>query len=140
MKGTKIMGSTNLEQAILKVKELLFEDAEFKAKLELLKSIKGFGDLLKAFPALWWILKALVPAVEYVYQEYHLCSEEERIDVAAKLLDDLIEFKGWLSVFEPFDNMMFKLIISSAVQALNDKFGKAWFASGEKTYSAANFV
>lgn len=113
----------DLTQAIQKIKELLFDDDEFKEQLKDLVTITGFNDLLNSFVVFWSVLNKLVQAIEKVYKEYHLISEEQRIEAAAEILDDLITFRGWLSIFEPFDTMLFKLLISAAVQALNDKYG-----------------
>jgi hypothetical protein len=121
-----VMGNAELKQAILSAKELLFENEEFKAKLKDVMNITGIKDFLHGFVPLWSILKSIVAATEIVYAEYHKCTEEQRIDVASELLDELITFKGWLAPLELFDGVLFKALISAAVQALNDKFGHNW--------------
>ena len=115
-----------LALAILRAKELLFADPDMKEALQKLSEIRNFKSLLEAFASLWWLLKRVVFVVEIVNKEYNDCTEEERIEVASKLLDDLIEFRGWLSVFEPFDNYLFKLLLSAAVSSINEKIGKFW--------------
>jgi len=120
------MGESELRAAIDKAKQLLFEDPEVKEKYEDLTNIAGWKDFLNTFPLLWFLIKRIVYAVELVEVQYKLTTKDEKINVAAQLLDDLITFGGWLAIFEPFDNMLFKLIISAAVQALNDWWGHDW--------------
>ncbi len=120
--------ATNLEKAVQKAVELLTCDVGTKALIEQLKSIHSFGDLIKFFKILWTFLKRLVLVTEWIYKEYHLVNETERIEVAANILDNLIVFRGWMSIFEPFDQWLFKMIISAAVQALNDKYGNDWLS------------
>lgn len=120
------MGKTELNQAIEQAKQIILSDEKVKEAWTKVKSIKSFASFLGAFTAVWILLKAVVLAVEIVYAEYKLCTKDERIEVASKLLDDLIEFKGWFSIFEPFDDMLFKLLISAAVQGLNDLLGNSW--------------
>lgn len=121
------MSTDSFKQAIQEVINLVTNDPEWKSKSEDLLHINGFADFLKTFPLLWWLLKRLVGAVELVYNEFNLISAEERIQVAADALDDLVNFTGWLSIFEPFDGFLFKALISAAVAALNDKLGHSWF-------------
>ena len=117
----------SLKAAILAAKEMLMNNEEFKAKLKDVTTITSITDFIHGFVPLWWILKQVVAAVEVIYVEYHQITEAERIDVAAELLDDLITFRGWLTPLEMFDGVLFKALISAAVQALNDKFGNNWF-------------
>lgn len=130
MKVTKMSNdpSTDLKNAVNIAKKLIFENPEVEEALHDLKSIT-FKTVLSAFPAIWFILKTIVVAIEIVQKHYNLCTEEERIEVAAEIADELFVFKGWLSLFEPFDNLMFKLLLSAAVNALNEKVGKDWFGA-----------
>jgi len=119
---------TNIESAIEKAKQML-GNTEFQEKIKDLVHINGFKDFLKSFTLIWWILKRIVAIVEEIYTQFNLISNTDRIEVAAQLLDDIIVFKGWLSIFEPFDKILFKLLLSAAVQALNDKYGHGTWAS-----------
>lgn len=116
----------NLKEAIEKAKELVFKGIDYKNTMQAISKINSFATLVSAFNILWLLLKQIAVAVEMVQKEYKMCSEAERIEVAAQLLDELVEFRGWLSIFEPFDGYMFKLLISAAVNALNDKYGHHW--------------
>lgn len=117
------------EEALAKAKQLFFQNPDVKAKLDDLTHISGFKDLLNTFPLLWYVLKHVVYTVEAVYQIYDQIPKDQRIDLAAQFLDDLITFSGWLSIFEPFDGMLWKMLISAAVQAMNDWYGHNWFDS-----------
>jgi len=120
------MGKIELRQAIEQAKAIVLQDAKVKEAWNIVKSIKSFKSFMLAFASFWILLKAVVMAVEIVQAEYKLCTKDERIDVASELLDELVEFKGWFSIFEPFDDILFKLLISSAVQGINDLLGKDW--------------
>jgi hypothetical protein len=120
------MSKENLKQSVIKAKNLLLQNDEFKSKLSDLVKVESLSDFLKSFKLIYDITKQVVYAVEIVQVEYNLCSKEEKIDVAAELLDDIIDFKGWALFIEPFDGLIFKVIISGAVSALNDKLGKDW--------------
>jgi hypothetical protein len=122
------MSKESLKIAIAKAKELLFQDPEVKAKWDDLTHISGWADFFRTFGLTFWFAQRLAFAVEQVQKEYGLCTEEERIAVASETLDDLIEFKGWMAIVEPFDDKLFKVIISAAVAALNGRFGNgAWY-------------
>lgn len=122
------MNKDALKVAVAKVKELLFSDAEAKTKWEDLTHISGWNDFWKSFSLVFWFGKRIVYCVEMVQKEYTLCTEAERIEVAAEVLDDLVEFKGWMKILEPFDDKLFRIILSSAVAALNGQFGNgAWY-------------
>lgn len=121
---------SDLVQKVEDLIHLLKEDEEFKAKLEDLLHINGFKDFLKSFSLLWWLTNKIVFAIEAIYHEYHQITEEERIELAAETLDNLIDFTGWSAPLELFDKMLFKTLISAAVAALNDKFGHGnWFTA-----------
>ena len=120
------MSEENLKNAIKKANELLFNNNEVKKKIDELKSITNIATLITSFSSLWWLIKRVVFVVEIIQKEYNLCTEEERIEVAATLLDELIQFKGWAMIFEAFDKIIFKLLISAAVQSINEKIGKQW--------------
>ena len=134
------MGKEELKQAVIAAKNMLFNDPEMKTKLEDLTHISGAKDFLNTFPLLWWLLKRVVYVVEVVTVEFNQCSHEERLDVAAELLDELITFKGWLALFEPFDGLLFRLLLSAAVQALNDWLGHDWLAHAKKVSTAEKYV
>jgi hypothetical protein len=109
----------NLRNSIAKGHELLKErisDAQI--------SFRSVSEMLKSFKVIYDLILAVVFTVEEVYYEYKLCTEDERIEVAAEILDDLILFKGWLAFLEPIDKWAFKLLLSAGVQALNDRYGK----------------
>lgn len=117
-----------LEEIYQKIKEALFNDPEVKEKWNDLIHIDSISDFLKSFKLLFWMAKKIVYVVELAQAEYDAIDKSERIDLAAKLLDDIIVFDGWAKIFEPFDGFAFKLIISGAVNALDDKFGSGnWF-------------
>lgn len=123
------MSKETFKEAIEKAKELLFQDPEVKEKIKDALHISGVKDFLNEFVVIWWLLKRVVFVIEQLYSEYHMISESDRIDVASELADDLITFTGWLSPLELFDGILFKALISAAVNALNDKFGHDWFAT-----------
>jgi len=120
------------------VKESLLNDPEVKSKWNDLVHITSVVDFLNSFSILYWFTKKVALAVEYVQAELGTISKEEKIDLAAKLLDDIIVFEGWATVFEPFDGFAFKLIISAAVNALNEKFGKDWFGGSVEPAGCRN--
>lgn len=122
------MGKVELRQAIEQAKAIVLQDAKVKEAWDNVKGINSFKSFMLAFASFWVLLKAVVLAVEIVHAEYKLCTKDEKIDVAAELLDELITFKGWFGIFEPFDDILFKLLISSAVQGINDLLGKNWLA------------
>jgi hypothetical protein len=121
--------SSRMDSIISKVKEVLLNDPEVKAKWYQFTTIKSISDLLTAAKSLFWLAQRIVFLLEYVQKEIGAMTKDERIEAAALLLDDLIVFKGWASVFELFDYMVFKLLISQAVAALDDKFGKDWLTN-----------
>jgi hypothetical protein len=122
------MGKDELYAAVAQVKERLFADPEVKANWEALTHINSWGTFLSSFTVVFWFAKLIAYHVEYVQKEYNACTEAERIDVAAILFDELVEFKGWMRFLEPIDDKIFKIIISAAVAALNGQFGKgAWY-------------
>ena len=99
----------NLKEAIEKVFELVQSD-EFNNKLVVIKRVDSIRDFIDAFDEIAWIAKKIAEAVNVVYDQYHLCSEDEIIDVAAEILDALVKLPA---VLEPFDAMLFKIIIKT---------------------------
>lgn len=121
------MDQKELERALKEAKKMLFENPEVKEKWNDFTHVDNFADFLKSFGLIWWLGQRIVVAVEIVQKQYNLIKPEDRIEVASKLLDDLITFKGWASVLEMVDDKIFKIIITSIVHALNDYFGnKDW--------------
>lgn len=116
------MDDAAMKRALKEAKKILFEDSETRDKWNDLTHVDNFQDFLESFGLVWWLGKRIVVAVEIIEKEYHLIKPEDRIDVAAKLLDDLIEFKGWASVLELVDDKIFKIIITAVVHSLNEYF------------------
>jgi len=112
----------NLQIAVEKAKQMLLEEGVFDAIGNL--SFGSWANAIKSFKDIYFIAKKVVFATEIIYSEYHLCSEEERIKVAALVLDDLVAFKGWAFFLESIDGYAFEMLLSAAVQGLNDKYGK----------------
>ena len=111
-----------------KAKELLSNDKAAAGFLEKVKTLNSWKTFFELFPLLFKLNQSVVYVVEMVQKEYSLCTEEERIDVAAELMDDLIAFRGWMTPIELVDGTIWKAIISSGVQALNGKFGSGpWY-------------
>ena len=128
-----------MDEAIAKIKQMLLENEEVKAKLDDLVHIKNFSDFLKSFSLIWFLLKRIVLCVEIVQKEYSMLTESERLDAAAQVLDDLITFKGWFAWLEAFDKTIFRVALSAAVQGLNDLFGNKWINSIENVMKTLNF-
>ena len=72
------------------------------------------------------LVYSVVVLVEYVSLKMQPLSSEEKLDLAAALLDKAIEFKGIWKLLEPFDRKIFKLFLSFVVEFLNKHFGKDW--------------
>ena len=118
------MSEKSFEDAVIDAKEFVLSE-ETKQKLAEF-DLSGFDEILNSFSVVYWLVKRIVFAVENIYQEYHTITSEERIDVAARVLDDLIVFSGWASVLEFVDGAAFKFLISAVVSGLNDKHGNVW--------------
>lgn len=88
-----------------------------------LGSWKGFRTILQNIKIFKDILETVVLAVEQTWNEFDEFPREEKLDYAAKVLDDLIPFPG---ILEWFDQKIFKLILSLAVVWLNDRYGHNW--------------
>ena len=116
------MNKEKLLAAVKKAKEMLFNDPEVKAKWEDAHHITSFKDLCRSPGLLIWLGKRVVLAVELVQKEFNLIEPDEREDVAAKILDDLFEFKGWSKVLELVDDKIFRLVIGVFVNWVNDLF------------------
>lgn len=113
---------------ISKIKQILLNDPEVKEKWDDLTHITSLGDALKSFKLLYFFITKLVYVIEVIQAQYSGMSQDERIDYAAKTLDDLIQFKGWAIFMEPFDYMFFKFVISQVVAGLDSKYGTGhWF-------------
>ncbi len=108
--------------AVEKAKDLIFENDEVKRVWNDLKSITSLADGLETPKHIRFLIMRVIEAIEIVEQEYQKFTPEERIDIAAQILDDLIKFKGWASVFEAFDDQIFKFIIGFIYAELEEKF------------------
>ena len=116
------------ENIIEKLKRILLADPEVKDKLKDLTSITSVADALKTFKLLYFFIKKLVYVVELIQAEFGGMEKEQKVEVAAALLDDLIKFSGWAIFIETFDYLIFKLLISQVVAALDDRYGsESWF-------------
>jgi len=116
-------------EVVAKVKEILLENEEIKTKWNAIGNIHSISDLVSSAKNLFFIISRAAYLLEYVQKELAVISKEERIEIAAQLLDDLIVFKGWAVVFEPFDKMVFKLVVGQVVTALDNKFGNDWLVN-----------
>jgi len=72
------------------------------------------------------IVKDVVVAVEITWSEFDEFPTEEKMNYAAKVLDDTFKFPGML---EWFDDKIFLLLIKMAVKAINDHLGHEWSAA-----------
>jgi len=105
---------------------------EFEANCELdiplfnLTNITNFNLFLEHFNFIWSIAKKIVLVIEEEYNEGYLLNKDECINVAVQVIDKLIDFKGWMSPLELIDGLIWKIILSSAVQSLNDVYGHDW--------------
>lgn len=116
------------DNIIEKIKNVLLNDPEVKEKWEDLTHIDSIADALKSFKLLYFFVKKLVYVIEMIQAEFGAMTKEERIDYAAQVLDDLINFSGWAFWVEAVDYTIFKFMISQVVAALDDKFGTgSWF-------------
>lgn len=106
------------------IKQILLEDPEVKEKWEDFRKIESFQDFLKSFSLGYFLIKKVVYVVELLQSRFGAMEKEQRIEYAANVIDDLIQFKGWARIFEPFDGLVFKLLISAAVNYLDDFYGR----------------
>ena len=120
------MGKDEIKKAIQKAKDLLFDDPEVKEKWLDATHISSVKDFFKTPRLLSWLGKRVVFAVEVVQKEYNLIEPDERVDVAAELLDDLIHFKGWSSFLELVDDKLFRFGINILVDWINEQWGNDW--------------
>jgi len=124
-----------MEDMVEKIKKILLNDPEVKEKWEDLTHISSIADALKTFKLLFFFITKLVYVIEIIQVEYSGMTKEERIENAAQVLDDLIKFSGWAIFIEAFDYMIFKLVISQVVAALDDKYGSgSWFQNVAAAY------
>ena len=126
------MTKERLVAAVAKAKELLFDDLEVKAKWEDVTKVDSFRDFCQTPSLLVWLGKRVALAVEIVQKEYRLIEADERLDVAAKILDDLFEFKGWAKILELVDDKIFRVVLGVIVNFMNEKLGNSWIG---KTFS-----
>ena len=97
---------------------MLFTE-ETKNQIHDILKIENFKDFLHGFAVVWQLLQKVVAVVEYMWSELGDIEKDDRIEYAAEALDQMIQFPFWL---EPFDKKLFKVAISAAVQALNERF------------------
>lgn len=121
MKDSEIVikGTGELKEALEKTWEELNTE-EFRSLLDDFVHISGIKDFLKSFNLIWNIGKIVAVQVDKISNEYHLCSEDERIEVAAELLDQAIKLPN---LVEPFDKTIFTVVIKAAYNAFKDKYG-----------------
>lgn len=121
MKDSEIVikGTGELKEALEKTWEELNTE-EFRSLLDDFVHISGIKDFLKSFNLIWNIGKIVAVQVDKISNEYHLCSEDERIEVAAELLDQAIKLPN---LVEPFDKTIFTVVIKAVYNAFKDKYG-----------------
>lgn len=103
------------------IKKRLFENAEVKARIDDLVVIDDFADAMESFSHIYFVGSKVIETIVEIEKDYGALSEEQRIDAAAEILDDLIKFKGWTAPLEAIDNMIFKLLLKAIVEALKEK-------------------
>lgn len=131
----------DLRAAIEQAKELLLNNDETRQRIDGL-TFKSWAGAVDSIKDIWWLAKRVVYVVEILYSEYHNITEEQRIKVAAELLDELIQFGGWAVIFESIDGYAFEMVLSAAVQSLNEKYGKGSWPSmpGMNGIKALNLI
>ena len=121
------MASEKILTAVNKAKNLLTSNDSITEQVTATQQINSFNGFLLNFSNVWTVLKAIVLIVEMLFEKEKIIGSDERIEVASVLLDDyLITFKGCLDFFQPYDDMVFKLLVSAAVNGLNDLFSHDW--------------
>ena len=134
------MGKNELVEEI---KKILKGDPELERQWEDFIHITSITDLLKSFKILFFFIRKIIYLVEYVQAELGQLEKDERLEVVVTVLDDLIQFKGWVVWIEAFDHILFELAVSQVVAALDNQFGTgSWFKIPEanKDIDTANFL
>jgi hypothetical protein len=113
------MGDWN-EEVLQRIRELI---DQVKGKWEELLPWKSLSNWISNGRVLFDIIEDVVLCVEQTYREFDDFSADQKVDYAAKILDDLFKFP-W--ILERLDQQIFKMLISMVVEALNKHFGHDW--------------
>jgi hypothetical protein len=104
-------------------KDNVFENIleDLKENIELLKAIEKWN--LEAVKLVWDIMLGVIERIEFYSEELEDLNSEEKKDMAAELLNKLIDIPympEWLEA------KLFDFSIDGAVQILNNLFGHKW--------------
>lgn len=112
-----------------KFKELVARLKECKLNPFALKSdgtAEGFAGLIEANEIVNDIIHEAIVTVERAAKGFKgVLTSEEKLDAVAQFADDQVKLN---ILFEPFDKMIFKLLITGAVTGLNRLFGQDWLS------------
>ena len=116
------MSDYDLNVILKRIEELVINDENRENIADIIK-VESLTEFFGDIPKIIDLFEDVTKAVEYLWREVDEIPKEDRLDVAAKFLDDLFKFPFYI---EPIDKPIFKAILSVVVGQLNKKFGKDW--------------
>jgi hypothetical protein len=109
------------------VTKIIDEAMQLQQIVDAVKSIRSVGDAIRLISVVYTMIQNVVLAVEIAFNDaadfVEGLKSEDKLEVAVQALDDAFVF--W-PILELFDDSVFRIMLSLAVQGLNRQFGNDW--------------
>jgi hypothetical protein len=133
------MSQTFWDVLLEKAKEFADEFAVFVESADEWEEWNSVRDVKRNWAGFMRITYLGLSVVKYTLDEFSEVlddlTEEEKIELTAKLIDEKLEFNNWL--LEMVDGWLIKLALKSAVDALQRKHGCAIWDCSTEIYAKA---
>lgn len=117
----------NAEAIKNRVKKTIEDSAKLKEKIDELEEWSSFDEIIKNIGLIIEFVVTVVMEIERtvmdISAELKDLSSSDKLEAAVSLIDDFITLPFWLEII---DGPAIKILISTVVYFLNDKFGNVW--------------
>lgn len=117
----------NAEAIKNRVKKTIEESVKLKEKIDELEEWSSFDEIIKNIGLIIEFVVTVIMEIERtvmdISAELKDLSSSDKLEAAVSLIDDFITLPFWLEII---DGPAIKILISTVVYFLNDKYGNVW--------------
>jgi len=129
---------TNVEKIRAEMDRLMDQYSGFSQKMDSIDRWNSLGKVLNNLESISLfaidVILLVELAVNSIVSDLEDLKSDDKLEAAATMLDDAVDFKGLSKILEAVDKSIFKIIITGMVRVLNDSYGHDWGLGNIRNY------